>query len=356
MEHNQRSQWPEVAARDVGTGVAYRNDEGLLCCMKTDGTRLSTHGPLGGLNTPIAVSRSRGVLYTSKSLDLEAGSSIVAIDMGTGAEETLVRSCPGLQHVWLLALSPAEDRLLSVAIQDSDAGHVAGHHLSTIITDTGECTTALLPEQAFLPLAIAFDERLVMFGRGEEVVLVDFSGDIKAAAAAPDGADVLCGDYDPGQRRFLFSSESTYSLGPGGDVVCVAPQVPCARRVPSSPHLAFCRQENDLWLHDLVTHEEQLIVSASSLGPSRGWGRGYRRPPEVSPAGQWMVGCLSWTRASTAGERADAEAFIADMEARNETSYFADPDHTYEHCFCVVDLEHRERWSVPGYAHSLAWL
>lgn len=357
MKNLPKPQWRETSPRIVAPSIVYKS-QGHVRTMLSDGTPSATYGPFGGLFTPIAVARRSGVLFTSVCSTEKAAigivaeaSGIVAIDLKSNDVHDLVQPRENEHFVWLLALSPDETSLLAYSsLQLADRWDQPS--LTTIDLATRSSSAVPVPKDAFYPLAVAFDQRLVLFSNGADVVLVDFAGEIRIRATAPDGANVECGDYNPLTHQFFFSSGSTYLLDTTGRVTLRARNARIARHVPNRDSIVFKRHDHDLWLQDNNAAKPVLIVDKHGLDAPDcyGW------PPVVSPDGHFVLATLSWGRAPTEDERAQTEAFIAHMIATGRTNYLADPELTYEHHFCIVDLDAGDYWFLPDHSDSFSWL
>lgn len=353
--------WREVRPRSTPWSMLFQK-EYFLSLFETD-FRCEQIAEIGGLDCPIAFDEEARAAYCVRAigeLKEKEGSieglmfpagTILKVSLDDKKVEKILDIPAELTLAWLLSLLPGRKKLISFS---SRTGQLVFVDLTSKRLRLVDCDG-----NVHWPADISIERNQIVFSGRFGISINSFSGSQAAllpdvtyrhAALHPkDSRVALEAAHGRGIAIWDSASGKVDSFGTGG------------RRPEWSPdgkEIWYVEDASSLWKLNIETRQSTRV--AKFLGGTDDCDS-YGDKIIFTPDGQFAISNLTIrTRVSAEEERRKLDEHREFSRALPEylRSNLREPDFRFDHThrICVLDMQAREVWTHPGYAHRLTWV
>ncbi len=329
--------WRVVPPKRTGWRVFWIAGQRLFSA-ETDFKSVRDHGPVGPVESPLAIDAERRRVYRytcADPLDRDQFNEISAYRVDSPRKEAVVTLNPNRWIPWMLTFLPKENTLAGLVSLNLPPVHGEGvrieHRLGFFDLVHGKTYLARLPPDCFVPLAISPNQRKVLFHGGSGLKCVHFTGKRAWSLAAQH--------LDKPRGACFHPREDVLAIG-GAPLMTFEPGMGRTRRIaregihpvwhPDGRRLFYASCSGDLIVGDSDNGEPQtLLAIANNRFPELN----RARPPTFSDDGS--LAAIPLTR--RAPKEKDPSAGWSEHQS-----------------LCLIDLEAKEIWQHPGTVSEIA--
>jgi hypothetical protein len=347
--------WREIEPSSQAPSLLYER-EGQLFHAKSDGSLLSAFGSVGNVDCPLAHTLGHDWAYRyvcENRLGHPDFSCLRAFNMRTGQQRDLITLGLHQWICWLLMPLPQTDSegvqpLMGLLASDhtDDSGIVIRHHLFLYDGRHPPLRLRPLARDAFYPLALSLKHKELIFHGAEGIYRVGFNGERVANLAR---------DADPLGRGAVFCPHGSLRavLGGGGLFLWDFEGSHCRELFAKGQWPAWHGDHNEIWfsitsndLHVMQLNEDGAAnppIPVLTAEAGRMDAIGFGCPPVIHPNGRYLMHRVQRRRLRGTTRGPVSQKQTSERIFANEES------------LCVLDLEEKVIWQLPGIHQHATW-